>query len=223
MRNAITIGRFFAEEWQQALNNEGSFYTAPASSSMTLDELKTLKAILSDLIDYWNNQVFSNTAEDAILNAQAIADLQQSKLDKVNELILAKGGTVETSEESSTSDPATTGKNYLPLILIGGGIGALLLFKRNKNVSGMKNKNLLWLLLIGGGALYLMNKKPAVVLPEEEELNVTDPLATNNLLIAENPNPMNEPLPMPKDELIIFEPKEFYAVDPIQYRTASDV
>ena len=164
MSTIKTIGRFFAEEWQQALQNIDPFFTPVPTTSTTIDELQSIAKTLQSLIDYWVNQVYSNTSEEAMLNAQAIADLQQSKLDEVNRLLALK----DTAGEAADIPMQTTGSgtaSMMPILLLGGGVAALYLLNKKKNVSGMNKNNLLLLLLIGGGAyLYYQSKQQQ---PEE--------------------------------------------------------
>ncbi len=116
-----TIGRFFAEEWQLALSNSEPFYTPAPNAGMMMDELLSIQQKLSDLVSYWLNQVVSNTNESAILNAQAIADLEASKLNTVNEIISLResaGGTELTvTDPVYTTEPA---KDNTMLWIIGG-------------------------------------------------------------------------------------------------------
>lgn len=129
------IGRLFAEEWQEALNNIGVFYTPVPTDLMTLPELQSIATTLQGLIDYWQNQVYSNTSSEAIANAQAITDLEQSKLNTVNEIIFRKSMTT-TTPTNTTTDPLATEpvepeqKSWLPIILIGA--AALYFFTRKK-------------------------------------------------------------------------------------------
>lgn len=132
MKVSRSIGRFFAEEWQSALANTGIFYTPDAVDTMTVAELTAIKKTLEDLISYWLNQVASNTAWEAQANAQAIADLQQTKLDAVN-TILASKTTATDLPITYTDDPGTNDteqKSWMPIILIG--VAAIYFFIRKK-------------------------------------------------------------------------------------------
>lgn len=133
MRHQRIIGRFFAEDWQAALANSGSFYTPEPATGMSLTELNSIKKTLEDLIAYWSNQVLSNTAWEAQANAQAIADLQQTKLDKVNAIIsqmmpvpVPNGGS-----DPVTDEPAQTKKSWLPALLVAG-VAAYFFLKRKR-------------------------------------------------------------------------------------------
>ena len=117
MNDRITIGRYFADEWQAALANTGNFFSPDPTGAMTAAELQTIKQNLQSLVDYWMNQVYSNTSPEAIANAQAIADLQQSKLDRVNNL-LSKLVPVTNISDGSAISPAPAQKSWLPVLLI---------------------------------------------------------------------------------------------------------
>jgi len=164
------IGRFFAEEWQQALKNEGSFYTPIPNGDMSFSELYSIRQTLSDLVAYWDNQIYSNTNQDAILNSQAIRDLQQSKLDTVNSIIELKeaAGQTPTATDDQQyydpNDPLVAGKkDYTLLIIAGAGIGAYLLLRKKKGgkkVTGKDDSKFLLPLLLGAGVVYYFaNKK----------------------------------------------------------------
>lgn len=168
MKIGNTIGRFFAEEWQAALNNTGDFYTPAPTADMSIDQLTAIQTTLSNLVAYWQNQVISNTNSDAIANSQAIVDLEQSKLNTVNSIIDLKtaGGEQATqTTDATTADTGTStgGKDYTMLLLIGAGIGALWLFnkkKKKKKVTGQQQTKFILPMLIGGGLVYLWaNKK----------------------------------------------------------------
>jgi len=130
------IGRFFAEEWQQALTNTGAFFTPYPSAEMTTAELQAIAATLQGLVDYWLNQVISNTNADAIANSQAIADLEQSKLNTVTALINTRLP-VTTTNGQTANEPVyqteTEEKSWLPIILIGA--VALYFFTRKKKTA----------------------------------------------------------------------------------------
>lgn len=125
-RQQNIIGRFFAEEWQQALANTGAFYVQPATADMTLEQLNAIKATLSANVSYWLNQVISNTNSQAIANAQAIADLYQAKLDQVNYFISQK-----TPATNGGGSAETNNKSLMWILAIAAG-AAILFFMNNK-------------------------------------------------------------------------------------------
>lgn len=121
------IGRFFAEEWQAALNNAGNFFNSVPSDIMSLPELYTLRAKLEELVSFWDNQIYSNTSEEAILNATAIRDLSQSRLDATNAFIQSKSGSTATvtpqilpgDQPTVYTETGEQKKSWLPIIIIG--------------------------------------------------------------------------------------------------------
>ncbi len=128
-----TIGRFFAEEWQLALNNRDPFYIPAPNQSMTMDELVSIQQTLSDLVAYWENQVASNTNSEAIANATAIVDLEQSKLSTVNSIIALResSGGIEVPVIDPIEQPTGVRDNTL-LWVIGGLVGLGLYLKLRK-------------------------------------------------------------------------------------------
>lgn len=133
MKRFKGIGRLFAEEWQQALKNEGVFYTPVPTEAMTTAELESIAKTLQDLIDYWLNQVISNTSEEAILNSQAIADLQQSKLNSVTEILARRLPASNTGGLVTEVPQPQQEKSWLPIILIGA--VAIYFFTRKKKTA----------------------------------------------------------------------------------------
>jgi hypothetical protein len=163
------IGRFFAEEWQDCLNNRGAFYTPIPTSNSTLDELYSTQATLNALIEEWTNQLYSNTASEAIANTQAILGKLKERLSVVEdyiELKVAAGSTTQTAidpiDTGINADDAGEKKDYTMLLIIGAGIGALLLLKKkgSKKVTGNDQQKFLLPLLLGGAVVYYFaNKK----------------------------------------------------------------
>jgi hypothetical protein len=138
------IGRFFAEEWQRALKNEGEFYTPIPSVDMSLDQLNAIRYQLEQMVEYWTVQMDPtvNTAWEARANAEAIVDLESQKLAAVNSIIQLKTMSTSTGDSSgetvfNPTDPIyqgseTSGGGSTWLLIIGLGVGAWLLFGKSK-------------------------------------------------------------------------------------------
>jgi len=116
----IGSGGRFADEWQWAMKNLDPFFTPVPTEQMSTEQLMSIKKTLTDLVDYWTNQVYSNTNDEAIANSQAISDLEQSKLNAVNAILdkrlpvtTANGGTVPQMEVTDG-----TKKSWLPILAI---------------------------------------------------------------------------------------------------------
>jgi len=202
------IGRFFADEWQRALNNLDEFYTPEPAIDMSLDTLYGIRGKLTQLVNDWSVQLDPaiNSAWEAIANAQAIVDLEQKKLDTVNVIIAAKeaeqnqptGDTGASAEEGPVTDELQQPVDNSKMWLIAGGIGVaavlLLRKKKNKKIHGMNNNTLMWL-GIGTLALIAFSKKQtaAAALPEGTTADAT---ATSDNFAASDPmgelNPMDE-------------------------------
>lgn len=121
---AKVIGRFFAETLQAAKSNSYPFYNSVPSSQMGLEELQQLKTKLEELIVFWLGQVPANTAWEAQANAQAIADLLQTRLDDTAVFINQKSGVVQTAtgeqvpQLETDATPTEAKKSWLPIIAI---------------------------------------------------------------------------------------------------------
>jgi hypothetical protein len=110
---------------------------------MTLPELYSLRTKLEELVAFWDNQIYSNTSEEAILNSTAIRDLEQSRLSATNAFITAKSGSAPIQPQILPGQQLPTiaegeplpeqKKSWLPIILIGA--VALYFFTKKKRTT----------------------------------------------------------------------------------------